>query len=431
MRKWYILITVLVVGIAFAAFALFLVKQTPSPDVNPDTSPRGFVSFFGRGFWSPDDVGVALDTGTSTPEIRPTFRQRLALEGMISVSPELISGITFTASTTVSTSSTSSGQATSPQAEIIIESARYVIRETGRIEDLSLETGDTKRVTNTTVPRIQEALFGVNGSAVALRYLGDDNETIETYVAPLPTDPYASSTELVGVFFRRNITSFAFSPDTQEVFYLTAGDAGATGRIDTLSGTGARVIFSLPISEWLASWVTPASIDLATKPSYLALGAAERVRKSGGITRTFSGTRGLTILPNPDGTRMLFSTSDGTTTRFFVRDLSTRENTEFLIPTLPEKCVWADSVRAVCAVPSQIRGAMPDLWYQGSVSFTDSFWMLNTEDGRVDFLFDPSETSARENVDAMMLALSHDNTVLAFINKKDLHGWVADLSEWF
>jgi hypothetical protein len=417
MRKWYIITIIVVIGVAFAVFALLLVSKAPAPDATDEAPRRGFVSFFGRQFGF-DNGGTdgSAPASTSTPAEWPTFRQRLALEKMISLSREMVSGATFTASTTASTT---------------IESARFVERETGHIYDMSLETGSVRRISNTTVPRIQEALFGVNGSAVALRYLADNNETVETYVAPLPTDPNASSTELNGVFFRQNISALAFSPDTSEVFYLTSGDAGAAGRIATISGTDVRTVFSLPLSEWLAHWEAPGFIDLSTKPSYLAFGAAERVGKSGGITRTFSGTRGLTILPSPGGTRMLFSTSDGTATRIFIHDLSTRENTEFLIPTLPEKCVWADEVHAICAIPSRVSGGMPDVWYQGGVSFTDSFWMLDGEVGTVDFLFDPADTPARETVDATMLMLSYDNSVLSFINKKDLRGWVADLSEWF
>jgi hypothetical protein len=417
MRKWYILITVLIIGFAVAMLAFFLVAKAPSPDVKSDTTARGFVSFFGRGFGFIDDVPEgSVPTGSSTPEIRPTFRQRLALEGMIPVSPELISGITFTASTTATTT---------------IEWVRYVLRETGRIEDLSLDTGDTKRVTNTTVPRIQEAFFGENGSAVALRYLGADNETVETYIAPLPTDPFASSTELVGTFFRQNIPSLAFSPTTNQVFYLTESNTGATGRIANLSNTASRVVFSSPLSEWLASWEAPGSVLVTSKPSYIAAGNAVRVRENGEETLLLDGIRGLTTLPNPSMTRVLYSQSNGGTTRLFVYDISSRQTRELPTPTLPEKCVWVDDLHVICAIPTIISGAMPDAWYQGNASFTDSFWMLNTESGEVDFLFDPSETSAREDVDAIELHLSYDNTVLSFINKKDLRGWVADLSEWF
>ncbi len=425
MRKWYILITILVLGVATAMLAFFLVAKAPTPDVESDTSVRGFLSFFGRGFGlTPETPEDAAPTGSGTPEVRPTFRQRLAREGMIPVSPALVSGITFTASTTYAT--------TSPQVvPIVIEWVRYVLRETGRIEDLSLDTGDTKRVTNTTVPRIQEAFFGVNGSAVALRYLGDDNETVETYVAPLPTDPFASSTELIGTFFRQNIPSLAFSPTTNQVFYLTTSDTGATGRIANLNNTASRVVFSSPLKEWLASWKAPGSVLVTTKPSYIAVGNAVRARDNGEQTILLDGIRGLTTLPNPSMTRIVYSQSNGGTTRLFVYDTSSRQTRELPTPTLPEKCVWADDINVVCAIPTTISGAMPDAWYQGSVSFTDSFWMLNTENGEVDFLFDPSETSAREDVDAIELHLSYDNTVLSFINKKDLRGWVADLSEWF
>ena len=223
MRKYYIILIVLVVGLAIAAAALFVVSQSPEPEATIEPSPRGFFSFFGRqlGFGDEPTDQTPNQPGASVDEVRPTFRQRLAREKMILISNDIISGVTFTASTTATTTSMGLPATTT------IESARFVDRKTGNIFDLSLETGDTRRVTNTTIPRIQEALFGVNGSAVALRYLASDNETIETFVAPLSIDPFASSTELIGTFFQQNIPSLVFSPDTNELFYLTITNTGA------------------------------------------------------------------------------------------------------------------------------------------------------------------------------------------------------------
>jgi hypothetical protein len=419
MRKWYIIATIVVIGLAFAFGALFIASESPAPDAatTVDTEKRSFLSFFGDRFgFEEEETATATPTAATTEELRPTFRQRLALEDMIPLGSELVSGVTFTASTTATTT---------------IESVRYVFRETGRVEDLSLETGVTKRVTNTTVPRIEEASFAVNGSGVALRYLKDDNETVATYVSPLPTDPYALSTDLSGTFLRENVWSLSWSPNTAELFYLTQGDTGAVGRITNVFGDASREIFSSPLSEWRAHRGTPSSIDVTSAPSYLAQGMSVRISGTGTSRTTLAGVRGLTVLPSPGGTRLLYSESTGLRTRLFMYDLTTREKTEFLIPTLPEKCVWADDVRAVCAVPSEIGGFVPDTWYQGSVSFSDSFWMLDGESGRVDFLFNPLDTEAREDVDAVDLSLSYDNTVLSFINKKDLRGWIADLSPWF
>ncbi|MBP9771406.1 MAG: hypothetical protein KBD16_00560 [Candidatus Pacebacteria bacterium] len=427
MRKYYILLVVLVIGFAIVAAALFFVSKSPAPTADVPSSPQGFFSFFGRqlGFGDEPTTPGSEQPGVSVDETRPAFRQRLAREGMIAVSNDFISGITFTASTTATT--TSAGLL----ATTTLESARFVDRKTGNIYDFSLETGDTKRLTNTTIPRIQEALFGVNGSAVALRYLADDNETIETYLAPLSTDLYASSTELVGSFLQQNIPSLAWSPTGAELSYVTITNTGATGRIANANGTNARVIFSSPLTEWNIAWKTPDALLFTTNPSHYAPGTIARVTPTGGKTHLLSGTRGLTALANPSGSRIVYSFSDGSATKLFVYDAGSRESTALALTTLPEKCVWANDDNIICAIPNTLYEKLPDAWYQNTVSFTDTFWMIDTATGLVTFLFDPQETSAGEDIDATQLSLSHDNTVLSFINKKDLRGWVADLSEWF
>ncbi len=433
MRKWIILITALSIGIIIALGVWFVVKTSPEPTPVGDTSPRSFVSFFAQQFGFGDDDTPTDTSTTTTPDTAvssgPSFRAILARERMILISPELISGLTFTATTTTqifATASSSTSVATSTQ-----HSVRFVERKNAHISDLSLETGKTTRITNTTIPRIQEALWGHNGASVALRYLSDDNETIETYVASLPEAGATTTTELSGIFLQQNIASLSMSPTKNELFYLTTADTGATGRITTLRGASPQVIFFSPLREWLSTWNDSNTVVLFSKPSNGVSSIAYTVGTSGDneTTQILTGKRGLTLLPNPSSTKLLYSEEQGSTHRFFSYTVATKESTEFFLAGLPEKCVWVDTERAICAIPSDLPSGMPDIWYQGLVSFNDSFWLLNTTSGGVEFLFSPEQTPVGEQVDAINLVLSSDRTTLAFIDKQDLRGWIADVSE--
>jgi hypothetical protein len=98
------------------------------------------------------------------------------------------------------------------------------------------------------------------------------------------------------------------------------------------------------------------------------------------------------------------------------------------VRTLPEKCVWRNDDSLICAIPNTIPSNIPDAWYQGRVSFNDSLWTIDVANEVYDFLYAPEDTDAHETMDIINLDLSDDGTVLSLINKKDLRGWIADVS---
>ena len=80
--------------------------------------------------------------------------------------------------------------------------------------------------------------------------------------------------------------------------------------------------------------------------------------------------------------------------------------------------VGKDDVFAYCAIPPSVpRAEYPDAWYQGSVSFSDVFWKIDTATGAAFFLANPKEFGAG-NIDAVNPFLSDDERYLFFTNKK-------------
>jgi DNA-binding beta-propeller fold protein YncE len=71
------------------------------------------------------------------------------------------------------------------------------------------------------------------------------------------------------------------------------------------------------------------------------------------------------------------------------------------------------------AVPQEISsGQYPDDWYQGLVTFNDSFWSIDTAQNSTTNIVSPSQ-----KFDARDLLVSPDGAYLYFINKIDGTLW--------
>lgn len=429
MHKWTILVTILIIGIAVAVGAWFFVKistENTAIDTSAGEERRTFLSFFGEqfGFTTPtSDTPFEPGEPGDTPA-GPTFREVLSREKMLPVGNSMLAGLSFT--TTSTTTATTAEDGTETTITLTEESVRFVERETGRISDLSLTSGGVRRISNTTIPRVHEALWGPNASFVALRYLAEDNETVETYVASLPTHWNPESIELEGVFFPRNILSLATSPSSNEIFYIVQTSDQAIGRLSNSSNSNQRGVFVSPLREWLAAW-DGVRIMLTNKPSVAAVGVSQWLGENGSTARIISGS-GLTALSNPSGTRVLYALGGSSNLRTAVLTINGQRTFELPVATLPEKCAWLDDVRLVCGIPNSIPTGIPDAWYQGRVSFTDTLWLIDTVTERISFLYAPEDTGARRTMDIIGITVSDDGSVISLINKKDLRGWVADIT---
>lgn len=310
--------------------------------------------------------------------------------------------------------------------------ALFVERETGNLHSFSFETQEKVRLTNATLPRLQEALFSSNGNRVALRYLTDDLSTIETFLAVVPLVASLDAGELDGSFLPRNISTITAEPSGQEFFYIAPKNTGVGGYITT-TGT-PREVWSSPLREWVPMWVSKTTLSLSTAPSGNAAGFGYMLNKDTDRTeRVLGNVTGLTLNVAPNLKHALYSESAQGWLTLSVLNLKVGSATELPVRALPEKCVWLNNseTKIICAIPDLVSpGVYPDLWYQGIVSFSDSLWSVDIETLEVARLVNLPE--AVENpIDAIDLKLSADDELLMFTNKRDggLWGLRLDLLE--
>ncbi len=306
---------------------------------------------------------------------------------------------------------------------------RRVDKATGNVYETRLDNMEETRVTNTTIPKIYEAIWGNNENSIFLRYLRDDGETIETFTSKIIGGADGKEGGLLGTFLPSDIKSIAISPKKDKIFYLNTISGEAQGTVmDTVLGKKG-IVFRYPFTEWIPDWPADNTITLVTKPSGKTSGFMYSINSAGGsMTKILGDIRGLTAIMSPNSKKVLYSESTGNSFTLNLYDIGSGETTGQSTRTLSDKCIWSeDSDVFYCAVPLNPPQALyPDSWYQGLVSFSDVLIRIDAGVGSMTVLVDPKEF-AGEEIDAVNLALSKDEDYLFFINKKDGSPWVLEM----
>ena len=334
-----------------------------------------------------------------------------------------------TATESVKTSKTST-KPTPPTTEKI-PALRYVERATGNIYQTFADQLDERKFSSKIIPQVYEAYFGNNSDSVAMRYLKNDNQTIQTFISNLPKEVLGQDTTgdntVDGVFLPENVTDMSISPDKLNLFYLFNVGNGSVGITANSSGNLKTQIFNSPFTEWLSFWPNNRMITLTTKPSYATPGymyAIDPIKKD--FNKIIGGINGLTTLTSPDGKKVLYANSS---LSLSILDIDTRTSVALGIKTLPDKCVWNKTSEFVyCAVPNSVpSGQYPDSWYQGEVSFSDDIWQVNAQTGNGLIILIPSLITGGESIDAIKLGLDDNENYLFFVNKTDSYLWEFEL----
>jgi hypothetical protein len=309
---------------------------------------------------------------------------------------------------------------------------RYTEKENGHIQEINTTTLEKRRLSNTTVPKIHEAIFSGKGEQVIFRYLNEEDNIIQTFSAKILISATSSDEgTLSGSFLDESINQLSVSPDRSKIFTLINYGNSSVGTVSLFDGTKKSQIFESSFTEWIPQWATPEIISLVTKPSSSVFGFNYSITtKNPSLVKIDGKKYGLTSLMSGDGKKIIFSENTENGLMLSVLLQKTKTVYHLGLSTFSEKCVWSqDNITAYCAVPESIprtSSGYPDSWYQGLVSFSDTIWKIDTESGSTDQLTNLREAS-RERVDVISPQLNQDGTKLFFINKIDNSVWVLSL----
>ncbi len=397
MRRILVIVGAVIAILIVATLVYLLFFRGPSGGVSA-TPGNQFPDGEGIGITAPD-VGVPQDAGdeVATNLIRIT-------EGPVAFG--------VVASSTVRFQTQGEGTTTEtvriPETEI-----RYIERASGNIYAFRLNERTLTRLTNRTLPGIQEAAWFPDASVAFVRFM-DEADATETYALP------ADGGE--GYALERNISDLAVTDSS--VVTLVSSTNGSVATAANASGANARTLFSSLLSS-LRLHAGSATVFASTKAASAADGYLFKTGAS--FERILGPLKGLTALPSPSGTKVIYSYVSGNTTRSALYDVATHTATTLPVAALPDKCVWTDDEQSIyCGIPRTVAAGWPDTWYQGAAHFTDRIWRIDVDARIASLVVDPKLVADAE-IDAVALAIDSRADALVFTNKTDGSLWLFDL----
>lgn len=314
---------------------------------------------------------------------------------------------------------------------------RWIDRATGHIYEARSNDATELRVSNTTIPSVQEGFFSDDGQSVVVRYLKGDNDTVETLVGQIASVTEKTSngyvyneTKLVTRYLEPNILAAGDSAQPNRYFTLLSGlNGGSIVAVGDYATGTPKAIFESPLAQWAVSWAKE-KLAIQTKAGSDDAGFLFFVNAAGDREKVIENRQGLTTLVNPDATRILFSETVNNDLRLWVKNLEDGSERMLELRTLPEKCAWSleDESVVVCGAPDfYVRGPYPTNWYQGRFSFDDNIWAINVDSESYELLYDTRV--GQETFDIWRPSVSPNGGFLLFQNKRDLSLWSLDLGD--
>jgi hypothetical protein len=228
--------------------------------------------------------------------------------------------------------------------------------------------------------------------------------------------------ERVVTKLKNNIDFAVWSNLNNKIIYKYFDPTGNKRSIDmaTISGGEWQMISELdyrkvsiapvPQTSLISFWNYPGAL---TESSLVIVNPGSQEK-----TTLFSGRKGADYLWSPDGNKLLSSFVSENSLMLVTSDREKEEVTDLKLPTMASKCVWAKNNKDIfCALPSDIPAdsSMPDDYLNKNVLTKDSFWKVNTKNGKKKRIVDMEDIT--ENIDASSLLLSPKEDVLFFINR--------------
>ncbi|MEO6536426.1 MAG: hypothetical protein ABIT47_01930 [Candidatus Paceibacterota bacterium] len=303
------------------------------------------------------------------------------------------------------TDATASTSSTTPDVEV-----HFIDRASGNVYAYIAHARTLTRISNKTLPGVQEVSWLSDGSRAYARFLSTSagGEHIDTY----SLDAHSGE----GYLLEQDLNQ-ALVVGSSSFFSLLSGTTGSVGTIAHADGTNAKTLFSTLLSS-LVVHPTNGNFFATNKPSSSIDGYAFQIdRTSGGFSRILGPFPGLSVLPSPSGTSLLFSYVDAGVVHLRVMDVKNRTSTALPLATFAEKCTWStDNLSAYCAVPTAMQGNLPDNWYQGATIFTDRIWKIDLTQRLATLVVDPTQVG-KVSVDAVSLTTDPGEDILMFTDK--------------
>ncbi len=313
--------------------------------------------------------------------------------------------------------------------------ARYIDADDGHVYDLPLDVPGAipQVVSDTTIPGGVDAIWVDDGNAVVMQYL-DTSDAVKTlYMNFQVTTSSSSSLEATKILFLpNNIIGIAASPDGKDVVYLLQTASGSDGYTAKADGTGAKKLFSLPLSQMIISWPSKGTLLAYTKSAAGVPGIVFAIDvKSGNVTPLVYAD-GITATADPTFANVIYQVvlSDGSAPITYIHNVSTGLNQAADFNPAPERCIWSEIVTSFmyCAISTvDTQSNFLDLWHQGETGGGDAIFSFDVSKNTDNLVAALSNSMGSSDISEM--ALSPDEHYLDFVTKGDRTLWGVRLTQ--
>ncbi len=304
---------------------------------------------------------------------------------------------------------------------------RYIEKATGHIFETELFSPRQGRISNTTIPKVYDAVWGNKNNSLITRYLKEDDNTVDTFSLTLKDISTTTENTISGVAFPGNISDVSVF-DTS-VFFIEQTQSGSNGYLSNWNAGSKKLIWNSPIKEVISQYVNKNTIALTTKPEENTDGFMYFVNTSNASSRKVLGNiKGLSALTNTDASKVLYIKQGGEFS-LNVYDITKKTQSAISPETFPEKCVWGAKGIVYCAVPKEgLSSGALTLWYKGLTQYSDDIWKYDTTTGISEIVANLS-SEVGESIDVIKPILSSTEQYIVFINKRDNSLWSLDLNK--
>lgn len=300
---------------------------------------------------------------------------------------------------------------------------RYVEKSTGHIYETNSNSSTVERISNTTIPATFKT-YWIDQNNLILQYL--DNDKIKSYLAYLKNDNDLKSLE--GKYLIDNIKDVIIFD--KEIFYTSENENSLVGISLDFKGENAKYIFESPLKEWLLEKVDNSKIAFTSKSSEKTLGYLFIYDlKSKSFEKIIGDKYNFSSLVNKN-LDVLYLENYRSENKLSLLNNKLKSVYEFPYQTFPEKCVWAkNNIEIYCAIPNEKMNTSDlDNWYKGKKSFTDSIYLINTQNNEVKKIIN-LESVVGEKIDVIDLKINERESYLIFTNKINYELWSLRLPE--
>lgn len=301
---------------------------------------------------------------------------------------------------------------------------RFMERATGHVFETPVDSYAETRVSNTTIPGMQE-LFSAGADLFILRSLSGSDD-IQNFLGQLNA---TSSMQSINTTPLKPFTRLAVAGNGTAMLAVTETVGGSRIELLRPDGTNSKTLLVSPIRSWIPL-AARARFFIETAPASGVAGFVYEIKADGTLRKIVGDAPGLIAVPSPSGKYLLYSISAGTQARLGIVDTDTGVGYASPLGALASKCAWiSEDIPAVfCGVSdSPARATLPDDWLLGSITLNDAAWVIYPTENRAHSL-GKLESVADTPIDIINPAVASTSQYVLFTNKNDLSLWALDIT---